>query len=554
MNTLFTKIRLISDTPELNPLLEPERKARLTVYGVKANGEEEAIPPQQIRFSVTTLLASGGREAASVAEDGTVTPLAGGYVRADACCVATGLAASLKLVIRPFWHEYHKTLTYKLFLAMDPFGVPDAGLPQGGRDPFVYLDFEEAEEIIRRIDRMTCGIPKICYLVGWQRGGHDHLYPAFNEVDPRLKRKEDPTARDSLRRLIRKGREYHTAVSLHVNLIDAYTNSPLWNEYREKRLLKEEPDGSVQYYPDIPELQGTGVQMANVIQSRLWGSGEFARRFEELFALLPELRETHTIHIDNWRADPCPALGVTRETEEEALRQMFLWLRGHGLDVTSEGSFHGRSEPMVGLQPMSWWDVPYHPSEIPPSLYCGGRAKRSDSDPRFGDSIHIENLVRENQCRGYDPCDGILEEFALYVLTWQYLNSHTLLSFDGETAVYSDQVKAFLENGVPVVREGETVVRYGTTFFVPMLWMRERAFFYYSLRDACFHFRLPGSWSDVQAVDLYYVDRSGKEEPKPEAVGVETKNGILTMNTRGRTAYVVRPHGAERSDKGDAGR
>ena len=31
MNPLFQKIHLTSDTLELNPLLEPERKARLTV-------------------------------------------------------------------------------------------------------------------------------------------------------------------------------------------------------------------------------------------------------------------------------------------------------------------------------------------------------------------------------------------------------------------------------------------------------------------------------------------------------------------------------------------
>ena len=547
MNPLFQKIRLTSDTLELNPLLEPERKARLTVYGTKPNGEEEVIPAEQVRFSAVTLLTNGEQDVASVSKEGVVTPLSGGYVRIDASYIGVGhgLSDSLKLVIRPFWHEYHKTLTYKLFLAMEPWRPRSEEEEDTERDCSVYMDFAEAEEIIRRIDNMTVGMPKICYLVGWQKGGHDHLYPAFNEVNPRLKRKEDADARESLRRLIRKGPEYHTTVSLHINLIDAYSSSPLWEIYKEKHLLKEETDGSVQYYSDYPELDGTGVRMANVVQSRLLESGEFEKRFDELFALLPELADTHTVHIDNWRADPCPSIGITQEGEEKALKQMFLRLRERGLDVTSEGNFHGRREPMTGLQPMSWWGIPYHPSVIPPSLYCGGRAGRSDSDPRFGDSIHIEDLVRENLMRGYDPCDGIFEEFALYVLTWQYLNSHTLLSFDGETAVYSDGVRATVENGVPVIRQGDGLVRYGTTFFVPMFWEEERAIFYYSFRESVFYFRLPESWRDVEAVDMYYVDRTGKTAPKLDRCGIAVKNGNLVMNVLGRTAYVIKPRDGE---------
>lgn len=551
MNPLFQKIRLESDITELNPLREHDRKAVLTVYGISRDGTEEEIAPQQIRFSITTLLTNGDQEAAAVSKDGIVTPLAGGYVRVEASYIGVGhgLTASVKLVIRPFYHEYHKTLTYKLFLAMEPWKPhPDA---EDGteRDSSVYMDFAQAEDIIRRIDNMTVGMPKICYLVGWQTGGHDHLYPAFNEVNPRLKRKEDPNARESLRRLIRKGPEYHTTVSLHINLIDAYSNSPLWEEYREKHLLKEETDGSVQYYSDFPELEGTGVRMANVVQSRLLESGEFEKRFNELFELLPELADTHTVHIDNWRADPCPSIGITQEGEEKALKQMFLRLRERGLDVTSEGNFHGRREPMTGLQPMSWWGIPYHPSVIPPCLYCGGRAGRSDSDPRFGDSIHIEDLVRENLERGYDPCDGIFEEFALYVLTWQYLNSHTLLEFDGESAFYSGGVKVSLENGVPVIREGDTLIRFGTTLFIPMLWKQDREIFYYSFRESVFGFRLPESWRDVKAVDLYYVDRTGRADPKPEKIALDTRHGSLTMNVRGRTAYIIRPHDHDKEEE-----
>ena len=73
MNPLFQKIRLESDITELNPLREPDRKAVLTVYGISRDGTEEEIAPQQIRFSITTLLTNGDQEAAAVSKDGIVT-------------------------------------------------------------------------------------------------------------------------------------------------------------------------------------------------------------------------------------------------------------------------------------------------------------------------------------------------------------------------------------------------------------------------------------------------------------------------------------------------
>ena len=88
----------------------------------------------------------------------------------------------------PYNYDYSKTLTMKLALA-----IPDR---KGGSK--VFCNFEEALEIIRRVDAITRGIPKIVYLVGWQYCGHDDKYPAMDEVNPYLKRPRDETAEQSL--------------------------------------------------------------------------------------------------------------------------------------------------------------------------------------------------------------------------------------------------------------------------------------------------------------------------------------------------------------------
>src|SRR4051794_33854043 len=62
-------------------------------------------------------------------------------------------------------------------------------------------------------------------------------YPAWSEVNHRLKRTQDPTALDSLKWLMREGRKHHTVVSLHINALDAYEDSPLWQEYLQKDII-----------------------------------------------------------------------------------------------------------------------------------------------------------------------------------------------------------------------------------------------------------------------------------------------------------------------------
>src|SRR5207249_699518 len=117
-----------------------------------------------------------------------------------------------------------------------------------GKGCKVYLTFEQALEVIERLDRITCGAPKIVYLVGWQFNGHDSKYPAWSEVNHRLKRAQDPTALESLKWLMREGRKHHTTVSLHINALDAYEDSPLWQEYVDKDIIAK--GKSLRYFRD----------------------------------------------------------------------------------------------------------------------------------------------------------------------------------------------------------------------------------------------------------------------------------------------------------------
>ena len=87
---------------------------------------------------------------------------------------------------KPWHYDYAKTLVMKIHLAdRDPEDVSTK----------VYLRFDQALEVIRKLDAMTLGIPKIVYLTGWQFNGHDSNNSAWNVVitrssrDPRTPRR-----------------------------------------------------------------------------------------------------------------------------------------------------------------------------------------------------------------------------------------------------------------------------------------------------------------------------------------------------------------------------
>ncbi len=191
---------------------------------------------------------------------------------------------------RPWFHKYDQTLVMKIFLAERT---------DRGRGCRVYLTFEQALEVMERLDRITCGAPKIVYLVGWQYNGHDSKYPAWAEVNPRLKRAQDATALESLKWLMREGPKHHTTVSLHINMLDAYEESPLWREYLDKDIIAKDKRGG----PLKGEMMGD-MESYQLSYAREWETGCAKRRIDGLLKMLPELKEAHTIHIDAFHTCP----------------------------------------------------------------------------------------------------------------------------------------------------------------------------------------------------------------------------------------------------------
>lgn len=415
---------------------------------------------------------------------------------------------------RPYVHAYHQTLTMKMFMA-DNTGK-------------VFLDFAQALDVVKKVDNVTRGIPKIFYLVGWQYDGHDTGYPAFDVVNPKLKRPEDATAADSLKWLIAEARRHNTTISFHINLLDASDKSPLWQEYADKDVIARNADGSLRTY----------VWGYPISYTREWEAGLTTRRIDALFDLV-DLSRIGTVHVDafhqyipGYGTDMIsPYHGVTTDQEIETQKKIIRYFRDRHVDVTSEFTYSYRKDPLLGLQPMAWHLRNVDPMKIPATLHTGG----AGGDARFGTSMQGESKIKA------DPVTlkGFQDEFNTTTLAWYYLNRLERVSDVDGVVTFSDGTTSRVADGRLRIEKGDVLLRDGDDVFMPALWREQPEYLAYS-RDgyASRTWKLPRDW---KAVDIYRVDLDGltrvaKNRPVP--------GGRITLSLPAGTTYTIVPRGA----------
>jgi hypothetical protein len=381
---------------------------------------------------------------------------------------------------RPWLRPYHQSLVYLMMLATrDGTGKLDK----------LYLTFAQALDAIRKIHHLTCGIPQIIYLIGWHHEGHDSKYPDWSEVNRHLKRPQDATARDSLRWLIRAARPYNATVSLHLNMFDAYPDSPLWDEYVAKDIIAKDQAGNV-----ISGKAWGGMTSYQISYTQEWKTGLAQKRIDGIIAMIPELVESQTIHIDAFlgarplaRQEPIsPYLGYTKQEEAATQRKIYRYWRDRGIDVTSEWVNGFREDRFVGLQPWAW-----HGGEaiqdLPDSLYC---------------TNVMETKVRE--IRG-DPAGPDYAEypaqFFLKVLPWYYKNH-------------------------PQGTGDLTTMMDGTDICMPALWCQEPTLMAYSKEGYTGKaWQLPADWRDVRKVVISKLTMEGTQR----GVEASVEDGKITL-------------------------
>ena len=548
-------IKIQIDREVFNPVLEPNISGNISVVGIYSNGDTVLLTGNEVTLSAKTKVASGNVKVVKI-EGNKLLPLEGGIATVTAVAIRSGrtFKAETDVVVRPFYRDYHQTLVLKLFMGMDgerkEWREDDLVFNRKG-DPGRICTFEEALEVIRKTDNLTRGIPKIIYLVGWQKGGHDHLYPSWSEVNPKLKRTTDATPLESLRWLIREARQYNTTVSLHINMVDCFVESPLWEEYVKKDIIARDEHGAL-----LPVWEAVKDHKCyHLSYTREWEEGLAQKRIDGLIEMIPELKDGHTIHIDvfiaKWEPENRPLSpwharpengGIDMYKEVEIQRKIFKYWRKRGFDVTGEGILwaHPPGEGFYGLQPMAWW----YPGDkrlqmrIPEKLTARGRTSRAgQGDYRFTSSMQGETIY----LRDMENLPGFLEMFCKTTLPWYYLSQHDRVSFVDEVLYYSEGIKAGEEHGKKIIRRGDYVLREDDNLFVEATW-KEKEIIAYS-EDGYDHklWHLPDNWTGIRRVDLYRITIGGVELVES---GRPVVNGKLSLSLREREAMSIVPHGS----------
>jgi hypothetical protein len=403
---------------------------------------------------------------------------------------------------RPWLLPYHQTLVTKIFLCAKNRDAKRGIISPPPLKKQVYLTFAQALEVIRKLDNIAVGIPKITYLVGWQFDGHDSKYPSWAQVNRDLKRPQDKTALESLRWLIREARKYHTIVSLHLNMFDAYEDSPLWDLYQQHDILAKDKNGEVIF----GEVHG-GQRSTQISYTQEWKLGLAQKRINDLIEMIPELKAGQTIHIDAFhsarpldrQAPISPLLGYAMDQEAATQRKIYRYWRDLGFDVTSEGAGFIRPDAFVGLQPMAWANEGVV-RDLPNDLYC--------STP-----MRAEPEIKQ------DPQNltGLLDPFCLQVLPWYYDNNSAVL-------------------------KGSQTMRVNDDICMPALWKTKRTLIVYSRQGYRLKtWELPPGWKGVRTVAVSRITLDGLEP-----VGVmPVSDGKLTLSVKRGQALSISPEEKE---------
>ena len=240
-----------------------------------------------------------------------------------------------------------------------------------------YTTMEQAMDIIRRVHDFSGGIHQVVYLCGWQFDGHDSKYPSWAEVGQHVAYGGEATPLLALRRFVRDAREYGADVSLHINMNDAYTNAPNWQAYVDADAICRRKDGSLQPYQVFD-----GEQSYQINHEREWKSGLAARRIDALLKMIPELRESKTIHIDAFFGDASPYHGLDYKEDMVWCDKIVDYWRSKGMDVTTE--------LLSDVDQIGYFPMVYHFNlderhrvAVDPAVLCGGDGEWSVRNMNF---------------------------------------------------------------------------------------------------------------------------------------------------------------------------
>ena len=387
-----------------------------------------------------------------------------------------------------FTYDYSKTMWMKIFMAEPDFSTNTSK---------VRVTFEQALELIKTVDLLTQGVPKIVYLVGWQGLGHDDCYLESQKINEYLKRDCDATARDSFLWLYEEAKKYHTVVSVHSNIADEFSACALHDEYVATGSIVKNPDGT-----PAPIEVFNGRDAYKVSYNQFWESGLFHKYWNTLCETLP-IREAGTLHLDNFCIAESFSPRTDVEEQDEARKAILDFIHEQGVDVTSEypcrelpfrgdysshpirskfyalhvdalpgaGDWSKIPNRMIGRVPATWWSSHLTAEDCMnyPASVCSGHLVDGNQAAVFYGAMHGEDIWMNRGLRKEDWAPAFIREFCTYQVPYFYLNRHERLKLEvlpagGYEVTHSDGVVSngpahtITKNGIVIKKDNDLIL------------------------------------------------------------------------------------------------
>lgn len=390
--------------------------------------------------------------------------------------------------------------------------------------------FEQAAEIIRRIDALTDGWPQIAHLWGWQYRGKDTGYPAVAEVNARL------GGYNGLMNLMEEAQKLSCVATLSDNYDDAYKSSPAW----DPAIIARGPDGQ------LWESRNWTGENSYIIGLAKYMKGAGVSRTDYTCT---RYRLHDTIHTDvltyfpirnDWDRER-PASGIKNLTEGRY--KVLSEFAKFGVDVSSEAmrfAFAGKVSYYWYAQGPGRCPFGGKPIPLLPMIYRHTAAwGQSGKTPRFEDKM-LKMLFYNGCPRLWVTADTDPKEITdwiyLMMIPWFKIHQRPLegftqageastLHFDGNSRAelnWHGKTYTVWDSGVEIARDGCT--------FCPL---DENRIAFYSLAGQDLSARLPQGWNPHEIAAL--VLSTGE----PREGHLTIKNNTIAVSMPSRQPVIV---------------
>jgi len=445
------------------------------------------------------------------------------------------------------WHRDHmrtpsntyepRTFTYNVILDwVKPVKEP----PVGYAPPIT--SFAETLEIVRSVAKVTGNARQRVTLVGWQFMGHDTGYPALNQVNERV------GGLAELQKLVKDAAKYNASIEYHINLDDAYPDSPLF----DPSVLQFNREGKP--YVWSHQFEGSPPDY-RISQTKQFRSGYFQRRVTAFLDMVPV---SEGIRLDTFRncdisLGPGEDIGIVSETVYGA--KILDWFTERGIAPLTEGPVDAYYGKLEGVQHRFAISDPFHLLMMQGKIYGGG--KSDGVGKALGWSMNLGYEVREANAinvhfERYTE-EEIADMYYLGNLTQSYLTRKTLIWLgtekvgekqeqkDGKTVTIpvNNYIARFSDGTVSTVKDDGywTVVDHdfksvdGQRRVIPI---DDKEIVLYAADGGPFEWTLPSQWARASISATPITESVAAQH---YIVGPVSK---VQFSAKGRTAYILK--------------